>query len=76
LTEERENVMQPTLLFQDFVQDLRVGIRSLLRAPVLTSTIVVAVGLGLGATTAIVGAIDAALLRPLPYAEPERLVRI
>ena len=74
--EDRENEMQRGLLFQDFMQDLRIGIRSLLRAPVLTLTIVVTVGLGLGATAAIFSAVSAALLRPLPYAEPEDLVRI
>ena len=62
--EERENVMQRALLFQDFMQDLRIGVRSLLRAPVLTLTIIVTVGLGLGATAAIFSAVDAALLRP------------
>ena len=36
--EERENVMQRALLFQDFMQDLRIGVRSLLRAPVLALT--------------------------------------
>ena len=68
--------MRRTLLFQDVMQDLRIGVRSLLRAPVLTVTIVVTVGLGLGATVAIFGAISAALLRPLPYADPQNLVRI
>ena len=68
--------MQRALLFQDFVQDLRIGVRSLLRAPVLTLTIIVTVGLGLGATAAIFSAVNAALLRPLPYAEPDSLVRI
>jgi predicted permease len=74
--EEKENEMQRALLFQDFVQDLRIGVRSLLRAPVLTLTIIVTVGLGLGATAAIFSAVSAALLRPLPYAAPENLVRI
>jgi len=74
--EEREKEMQRALLLEDFMQDLRIGIRSLLRAPVLTLTIIVTVGLGLGATAAIFSAVSAALLRPLPYAEPESLVRI
>ena len=55
---------------------MRVAVRGLLRAPVLALTIVATVGLGIGATTAIFAAIDAALLRPLPYAAPDRLVRI
>jgi putative ABC transport system permease protein len=74
--EQKENDMQRTLLFQDFAEDLRIGLRSLLRAPVLTLTIIVTVGIGLGATAAIFSAISAAMLRPLPYAEPENLVRV
>ena len=74
--EQKENDMQRALWLQDFTQDLRIGARSLLRAPVLTLTIIVTVGLGLGATAAIFSAVSAALLRPLPYAEPENLVRI
>ncbi|MBA2355701.1 MAG: ABC transporter permease [Acidobacteria bacterium] len=72
----RENVMQRTLLFQDVVQDLRIAVRSLLRAPVLALTIVTSVGLGLGATAAIFSAVDAAVLRPLPYPQADTLVRI
>ena len=67
--------MQPAL-FQDFMQDIRIGIRSLLRVPMLTLTIVVTVGIGIGATAAIFGGINAAMLRPLPYPESDRLVRI
>ena len=61
---------------QDLVQDFRVSVRTLARAPLLTATIVATVGLGIGATTVIFAAIDAALLRPLPYADPARIVRI
>jgi putative ABC transport system permease protein len=63
-------------MLQDFAQDIRITIRSLMRVPILTLTIIVTVGVGIGATTAIFSAVDAALLRPLPYAHPERLVRI
>lgn len=72
----RQSHMPWTHWLQDFPQDLRVAARSLLRAPLLTLTIVVTVGLGLGATAAIFSAVSAALLRPLPYAEPANLVRI
>ena len=67
-TSRRRPRMQRALMLQDLAQDVRIGVRSLLRAPVLTLTIVVTVGLGIGATTAIFSAINAALLRPLPYA--------
>ena len=63
-------------MFEEFTQDLRLGIRSLARVPMLALTIIVTVGIGIGATAAIFSAIDAAMLRPLPYAEPDRLVRI
>jgi putative ABC transport system permease protein len=51
-------------------------LRVLSRAPLLALTIAGTVGLGIGATTVVVAALDAALLRPLPYADPDRLVRI
>ena len=68
--------MQRHLAVTDLIQDARIAIRGLLRAPVLAITIVASVGLGIGAATAIFGILDAALLRPLPYAEPQHLVRI
>ena len=64
------------MMSSDLRQDLRISLRGLLRAPVMTLTIVTTVGLGIGATTTIFGALHAALLRPLPYADPGRLVRI
>ena len=74
--ERREDRVQLTLMLQDFAQDARIAIRSLLRTPVLALMIVLTIGLGIGATTAIFCAVDATLLRPLPYADPGRLVRI
>jgi predicted permease len=74
--EKGENRVQRSLMLQDFAQDVRIAMRSLLRTPVLALTIVMTIGLGIGATTAIFCAVNATLLRPLPYAEPGRLVRI
>lgn len=74
--ETRENTMQRTLSIQDLSQDLRISLRSLMRVPLLTVTIVATVGVGIGATAAIFSAINAAMLRPLPYAHPDRLVRL
>ena len=68
--------MPPALPFRDVLQDLRIGARSLMRAPALTLIIVASVGLGLGVTAATFSAIDAALLRPLPYPNADHLVRI
>src|SRR5947209_6527505 len=68
--------MQRRLMFEDLIQDLRIGLRGLLRAPLTTLTITLTVGLAMGATTAIFAAVDAAFLRPLPYSDPGRLVRI
>ncbi|HJR59940.1 MAG TPA: ABC transporter permease [Vicinamibacterales bacterium] len=73
---QKERLKMRELIFQDLAQDVRISGRSLLRAPMLTLTIVATVGLGIGATTVIFSAINAALLQPLPYAEPERLVRL
>src|SRR5712671_6970611 len=64
------------MMLQDLLQDIRISLRGLVRAPMMTLTIVVTVGLGIGATTVIFAAVQAALLRPLPYADPDRLVRI
>jgi putative ABC transport system permease protein len=74
--ETREETVQRMLSFDDLSQDVKIGVRSLLRVPMLTATIVLTVGLGMGATASIFSAIDAAILRPLPYANPDRLVRI
>jgi putative ABC transport system permease protein len=73
---EKEDRVQRTLFVQDLGQDIRMGLRNLLRAPVVTLTVVVTVGLGIGATTAIFAAVNAALLQPLPYKDPDQLVRI
>jgi predicted permease len=74
--QRKELQMQRRLRLEDLRQDLRITVRSLLGSPALTLTIVLTVGLGIGATTAMFAAVDAILLRPLPYAAADRLVRI
>src|SRR6185295_17912977 len=72
----KEQRMQWTLWFEDLRQDLRICVRNLLRVPGLALTIVATVGVGIGATTAMFAIIHATLIRPLPYDDAERLVRI
>lgn len=55
-------------------QDLRFATRSLLRAPGFTLAAVLTLAIGIAAAISVFAALEAALLRPLPYAEPEELV--
>ncbi len=52
------------------------ALRRLRRAPAFTVAVLLALGLGIGANTSIVSAIDTLLLKPLPYAEPDRLIAL
>lgn len=58
------------------LQDIRYAIRSYLRAPGFTVVAIVTLALGIGGATAIFSIADGILLRPLPYPEPERIVRL
>jgi putative ABC transport system permease protein len=60
----------------DITADVRLALRSLRKTPGLTAISILTLALGLGAATAIFTVVNGILLKPLPYAEPDRLVRI
>jgi putative ABC transport system permease protein len=69
-------VLQPRRLEGEMFQDLRYGVRTLLRDPGFTLIAILTLVLGIGVNTAIFSVVNAVLLRPLPFPEPERIVRL
>ncbi len=62
--------------FESFVQDLRFGLRSLVKARSFSLVLILTLALAIGANTAIFSVVYAVLLRPLPYPSAERLVHL
>ncbi|QOY90663.1 ABC transporter permease [Paludibaculum fermentans] len=58
------------------LRDLRYGLSSLARSPGFTASVVGVLALGIGANVAMFSIVDAVMLKPLPFAEPDRIVRV
>jgi putative ABC transport system permease protein len=58
------------------IQDVRYGLRRLAASPLFTVMAVLIIGLGIAANTVVFSAVNAFLLRPLPFADPARVVHV
>src|SRR5580698_4188764 len=68
--------MTTVRLIENFLHDLRFAVRQLLKAPGFTATSILTLAIGMCGSVAIFAFVDAALLKPLPYRDPARLVGV
>src|SRR4029450_13071288 len=62
--------------FESLGRDLRYGVRTLIKSPGFAIAGIVILGLGIGVNTAIFTVVNAVVLRPLPFPDPDRIMRI
>src|SRR5687768_11438961 len=74
--ERRERRLRLHEQLESVMQDVRYAVRGLLRRPAFTVVAALTLAIGIGATTAIFSAVNVLLLRPLPYDEPDELMKV
>ena len=63
-------------LLQQLGRDVRFALRQLRKSPGYSSVVIITLALGVGANTTVFSVVDAVMLRPLPYAQPQQLVEV
>ena len=75
MKEQTRDEYRPAFI-EDFIRDVRYGVRLLFRTKAFAIVAILTLGLGIGAATAVFSVVDGVLLRPLPYPDPDRIVRL
>src|SRR5579863_1723014 len=73
---ERFNLKYRVVWLDDLMRDAKFSVRQLLKNPGFAVTAVLVLALGVGSSAAIFAFVDAALIKPLPFSDPQRLVHI
>ena len=76
MTKEQVRNETGVRFLQDFAQDVRYGLRTLAKRPGFTLALVATIGLAIGSNAAVFSVVHSILLDPLPFYEPDRIVRV